>query len=109
MIFAPCTLEMAEAWHSDLAEPLEKSTGTKIRVSLIAGITCGRGVPLRAAGTEEPLRSPILREELLSPTAAADGLPELFMFQDPLAGRLFAPRELAIIGLILPLNPPLAD
>jgi hypothetical protein len=59
--------------------------------------------------TEAPLRSPIVREELLSPTATAEGLPELFMVQISLAERLFAPRELAIIGHILPLNPLLAD
>jgi len=70
----------------------------------MAGIASPCDVPLRAVRTEAPLRSPILGEELLSPTTTANGLRELFMFQDPLAGRLFAPRELAIIGHILPLN-----
>src|SRR5205814_896443 len=83
-------------------DALEKSTGTKIRVSLIAGIACARDVSLRPVETEAPLRRPILREEIFSPTASADALPELFMVQVSLSGRLFAPRELAIIGHILP-------
>ena len=78
-------------------------------MSLIAGIACARDVSLRPVETEAPLRRPILREQLLSPTASADGLPEFFMVQVSLSGRLFAPRELAIIGHILPSGPSLED
>ena len=92
-----------------MADALEKSTGTKIRVILIAGIACARDVSLRAVETEAPLQRRILREHLLSPTASTGALADLFMVQVSLSGRLFAPRELAIIGHILPSGPSLED
>ena len=82
---------MVEAYQSGLTEARAKSTGTKIRLSLIAGIARDRDAPVRLADTDAPLRNAILRGHLASDTSG-NRFPECFTQSISLEGEMFARR-----------------